>query len=87
MSAALSACGDCQLAQIPIGGIVRCDRVANGVVKAINELGLSVPVVVRLEGTNAVIAKEILSKSNVNIIPALDLKDAAQKVVSEAIKK
>ena len=69
------------------GGIVRCDRVANGVVKAVNELGLSVPVVVRLEGTNAVIAKEILSKSNVNIIPALDLKDAAQKVVSEAIKK
>ena len=68
------------------GGIVRCDRVANGVVEAVNELGLKVPVVVRLEGTNAIKAKDILSKSNVKIIPANDLKDAAKKVVKEVIK-
>ena len=68
------------------GGIVRCDRVANGVVEAVNELGLKVPVVVRLEGTNAIKAKHILSKSNVKIIPANDLKDAATKVVKEVIK-
>ena len=68
------------------GGIVRCDRVANGVVEAVNELGLKVPVVVRLEGTNAIKAKDILSKSNVKIIPANDLKDAATKVVKEVIK-
>jgi len=67
------------------GGIVRCDRVANGVVEAVNELGLTVPVVVRLEGTNAEIAKDILSKSNVKIISATHLKDAAEKVVNEAI--
>ena len=68
------------------GGIVRCDRVANGVVEAVNELGLKVPVIVRLEGTNSEIAKNILTKSNVKIISADDLKDAAIKVVSEAIK-
>ena len=68
------------------GGIVRCDRVANGVVEAVNELGLKVPVVVRLEGTNSDIAKDILAKSNVKIVPADDLKDAAIKVVNEAIK-
>ena len=69
------------------GGIVRCDRVANGVVQAIHDLGLDVPVVVRLEGTNADIAKKILSNSNVDIIPADDLKDAAQKVVNIALRK
>tara|TARA_B100000424_G_scaffold261463_1_gene246444 strand:- start:322 stop:1497 length:1176 start_codon:yes stop_codon:yes gene_type:complete len=68
------------------GGIVRCDRVANGVVEAVNELGLKVPVVVRLEGTNAIEAKDILSKSNVKIIPADDFRDAALKVVKEVLK-
>jgi len=68
------------------GGIVRCDRVANGAVEAVNELGLKVPVVVRLEGTNSEIAQDILTKSNVKIVPANDLKDAAIKVVNEAIK-
>jgi len=63
------------------GGIVRCDRVANGVVQAVKDLGLNVPVVVRLEGTNADEAKEILSKSGLAIIPASDMKDAANKVV------
>ena len=67
------------------GGIVRCDRVANGVIKAVEELGLKVPVVVRLEGTNAEEAKNILSKSGLDIIPASDMKDAAQKVVDAAI--
>ena len=63
------------------GGIVRCDRVANGVVEAVKELGLDVPVVVRLEGTNSEEAKEILARSNLSIIPASDMKDAALKVV------
>jgi succinyl-CoA synthetase beta subunit len=67
------------------GGIVRCDRVANGVIKAVEELGLKVPVVVRLEGTNAKEAKNILSLSGLDIIPANDMKDAAQKVVNAAI--
>ena len=69
------------------GGIVRCDRVANGVVDAVKELGLQVPVVVRLEGTNAEDAKNILSKSGLSIIPANDMKDAAEKVVEAATKR
>ncbi len=68
------------------GGIVRCDRVATGVIQAVKELGLKVPVVVRLEGTNAEGAKTILSESGLDIIPANDMKDAAQKVVDAAIK-
>jgi len=68
------------------GGIVRCDRVANGVIKAVEELGLQVPVVVRLEGTNAEEAKSILKDSGLSIIPANDMRDAAQKVVTSATK-
>ena len=67
------------------GGIVRCDRVANGVVEAVKELGLDVPVVVRLEGTNAKEAQIILEQSGVSIIPAKGMKDAAEKVVSAAL--
>ena len=67
------------------GGIVRCDRVANGVVQAVKELGLDVSVVVRLEGTNAEEAQAILSKSGVSIIPAVGMKDAAEKVVKAAL--
>jgi len=67
------------------GGIVRCDRVANGVVQAVKELGLDVPVVVRLEGTNAEVARKILSKSGVSIIPAIGMKDAAEKVVKATL--
>ncbi len=67
------------------GGIVRCDRVANGVVEAVKELGLGVPVVVRLEGTNAEEAQIILEQSGVSIIPAKGMKDAAEKVVSAAL--
>ena len=65
------------------GGIVRCDRVANGVVEAVNDLGLTVPVVVRLEGTNVELGKEILSNSDLDIIPADNLDDAANKIVDE----
>ena len=67
------------------GGIVRCDRVANGVIQAVKELGLKVPVVVRLEGTNAREAQDILAKSGVDIIPATGMKDAAQKVVNASL--
>ena len=69
------------------GGIVRCDRVANGVVQAVKELGLKVPVVVRLEGTNADLAQKILSESEVSIIAAIGMKDAAEKVVTAALDK
>jgi succinyl-CoA synthetase beta subunit len=68
------------------GGIVRCDRVANGIVQAVSELGLTVPVVVRLAGTNADIAKDILDKSNVDIIGAETLEEAAEKVVAVATR-
>ena len=66
------------------GGIVRCDRIANGIIEAVKELGLTVPVVVRLEGTNADVAKEILANSDVAIISADSFEDAAQKVVAAA---
>ncbi len=62
------------------GGIVRCDRVANGVVQAARNLHLTVPVVVRLEGTNATEAREILAKSGLNFSVATSLQDAAGKV-------
>ena len=68
------------------GGIVRCDRVAKGVLEAVKELGLGVPIVVRLQGTNAEEAKIILEESNVSVIPANGMKDAAEKAVSEAKK-
>ena len=69
------------------GGIVRCDRVAKGVINAVEELGLKVPVVVRLEGTNAEEAKAILKESGLSIIPANDMRDAAEKVVASATKQ
>jgi len=68
------------------GGIVRCDRVANGIIQAVSELGLTVPVVVRLAGTNADIAKELLDNSDVDIIGAETLEEAAEKVVSAATR-
>jgi len=67
------------------GGIVRCDRVAKGVVQAVKELNLDIPVVVRLEGTNAIEAKDILKNSEVKIIPATTMQDAADKVVNAAL--
>lgn len=68
------------------GGIVRCDRVANGVIQAVKELGLEVPVVVRLEGTNAQAAKTILSESGLAIVSAGNMQDAATKVVNAALE-
>ena len=64
------------------GGIMRCDIVANGIVKAAKEIGIKVPVVVRLEGTNVEEGKKILAESGYNLIVGNDLKDAAQKVVA-----
>jgi succinyl-CoA synthetase beta subunit len=64
------------------GGIMRCDIIANGIVEAAKEVSLSVPVVVRLEGTNVKEGKEILAKSGLAIISANDLADAAQKIVN-----
>ena len=67
------------------GGIMRCDVLAQGVVDAANQLNLSVPLVVRLAGTNFKEGKDILEKSNLKILSASDLNDAAKKIV-EAIK-
>ena len=64
------------------GGIMRCDIIADGIVAAAKEVSLSVPVVVRLEGTNVEQGKEILAKSGLAIISANDLADAAQKIVN-----
>ena len=64
------------------GGILRCDVLADGVVKAARKTGISVPVVVRMEGTNVEEGRKILSESGLNLITAVDLKDAAQKVAA-----
>src|SRR5579862_5236232 len=66
------------------GGIVRCDLIADGVINAVRNVGVKVPVVVRLEGTNADKAREMLARSGLTITPASDLTDAARKVVSMA---
>ncbi len=63
------------------GGIMRCDIIAEGVVAAVKEVGLRVPLVVRLEGTNVELGKDIIAKSNLNVTSADDLDDAAQKIV------
>src|ERR1700722_15090538 len=64
------------------GGIMRCDVIAEGVVAAVKEVGLRVPLVVRLEGTNVELGKDIIRESNLNVLPADDLDDAAQKIVN-----
>ena len=63
------------------GGIMKCDVIAEGVIAAVKEVGLKVPLVVRLEGTNVEIGKKIIRESGLNVIPADDLNDAAAKVV------
>jgi succinyl-CoA synthetase beta subunit len=68
------------------GGIMKCDIIAEGVVAAVKEVGLKVPLVVRLEGTNVELGKEIIAKSGLNVISADDLDDAAQKIV-KAVKE
>ena len=64
------------------GGIVRCDMIAEGIIAAVKEVGLTIPVVVRLEGTNVEKGRELLAGSGLKITPALDLNDAAQKAVA-----
>ena len=66
------------------GGIVRCDLIAAGIISAVKEVGVSVPVVVRLEGTNVDLGRELLANSGLDIIAAEDLNDAAKKVVAAA---
>jgi succinyl-CoA synthetase beta subunit len=68
------------------GGIVRCDLIADGIIKAVQKVGVKVPVVVRLEGTNADQARAMLAKSGLKITAAEDLTDAARKVVALARK-
>jgi succinyl-CoA synthetase beta subunit len=63
------------------GGIMRCNVIAEGVIAAVKDVGLKVPLVVRLEGTNVDLGKKIISDSGLNVIPADDLDDAAQKIV------
>ena len=67
------------------GGIMKCDVIAEGVVAAVKDVGLKVPLVVRLEGTNVELGKDIIRKSGLNVLPADDLSDAAKKIV-KAVK-
>jgi succinyl-CoA synthetase beta subunit len=66
------------------GGIVRCDIIAEGIISAVREVGVSLPVIVRLEGTNAPLARQMLASSGLAITPASDLTDAAVKAVRMA---
>jgi succinyl-CoA synthetase beta subunit len=66
------------------GGILRCDRLANGVVEAAKKVGIKIPVVIRMEGTNVEQGREILEKSGLNLITAKDVSDAAQKIAAVA---
>ena len=68
------------------GGIMKCDIIAEGVLAAVREVGLQVPLVVRLEGTNVELGKKIITDSGLNVIPADDLDDAAKKIV-KAVKE
>jgi succinyl-CoA synthetase beta subunit len=66
------------------GGIMRCDVIAEGVVAAVKEVGLAVPLVVRLEGTNVELGKQIIDESGLNVVSAEDMKDGATKIVELA---
>ncbi len=66
------------------GGIVRCDMIAEGIIEAVKEVGLTIPVVARLQGTNVEKGRELLANSGMNIVAADDLTDAAQKAVAAA---
>ena len=68
------------------GGIVRCDLIAEGIISAVKEVGVEVPVIVRLEGTNVDKGRKLLKDSGLDIIAADDLTDAAKKAVSSAVK-
>jgi len=66
------------------GGIMKCDTIANGVVEAVKQVGLKVPLVVRLEGTNVELGKRIIEASGLNVVSADDMKDGARKIVELA---
>jgi succinyl-CoA synthetase beta subunit len=66
------------------GGIVRCDMIAEGIIAAVKEVGVEIPVIVRLEGTNVEKGRELLANSGLKITPATDLNDAAKKAVAAA---
>ncbi len=66
------------------GGIMKCDTIATGIVEAVQDVGLDVPLVVRLEGTNVDLGKQIIDESGLNVISASDMKDGAQKIVELA---
>ena len=66
------------------GGIMKCDTIANGIVTAVKEVGLKVPLVVRLEGTNVALGKQILAESGLNVTPAADMADGAKRIVELA---
>jgi succinyl-CoA synthetase beta subunit len=66
------------------GGILRCDRLAEGVIKAVKSLGVTLPIVIRMEGTNVELGQRMLAESRLNFIAAQGMKDAAQKVVRAA---
>lgn len=66
------------------GGIMKCDTIAEGVVEAVQQVGLEVPLVVRLEGTNVELGKRIIDESGLNVVSAADMKDGAQKIVEAA---
>ena len=72
---------------ITFGGIVRCDLIAEGIIGAVAEVGVTVPVVVRLEGNNAELGTQRLAESGLNIIAATSLTDAAVQVVRAAESK
>jgi succinyl-CoA synthetase beta subunit len=69
------------------GGIMKCDVIANGVIEAVKQVDLGVPLVVRLEGTNVEKGRELLAGSKLPIIPATDLDDAAQKICKAVLAK
>jgi len=64
------------------GGIMRCDIIAEGIIAAAKEVGIQIPIVVRLEGTNVELGKKILNESNLNITTAKNLRDAAIQAVA-----
>ncbi|HEY3487142.1 MAG TPA: ADP-forming succinate--CoA ligase subunit beta [Gammaproteobacteria bacterium] len=69
------------------GGIVRCDLIADGILGAVKEVGVKIPVVVRLEGNNADLGRKILNESKMNVIAGENLTDAAQKIIAAVKKK
>jgi succinyl-CoA synthetase beta subunit len=66
------------------GGIMKCDTIARGIIGAVQEVGLKVPLVVRLEGTNVELGKKLLAESGLNVVAAADMADGAQKIISLA---